>query len=121
MAVQRLGAEAVSEADNEPPQPTLPLTVESPIAWAEEFIDHEELRRYYKQKGIKCFACCAAEAETFAAGAKVHAGGPHGAFDPTSVVEELNALAKKHPFRQETAYNPGLFARVLEFLFPGKD
>ncbi|MBE7492999.1 MAG: hypothetical protein HS108_14755 [Planctomycetes bacterium] len=102
------------------PEPALPLTADSPIFWAEELIDHVELRRFYAERGIKCFACCAAEAETFAQGARVHAGGPFGAFDAAKLVEELNALARKHPFKPETAWNPGLFSRVLEFLFPAK-
>jgi len=104
----------------EPLQPSLPIKLDSPVFWAEELIDHVELRKFYAERGIKCFSCCAAEAETFEQGAKVHAGGPHGAFDPAKLVEELNALAKKHPFKPETAYNPGLLVRMLEFLFPAK-
>lgn len=111
----------MSEPQQDPPEPALPLTVDSPIFWAEELIDHVELRKFYKSRGVRCFACCAAEIETFAAGAKVHAGGPHGAFDAPGLVAELNALAIQHPFRPETAWNPGLIARVLEFLFPDKD
>jgi len=104
----------------EPPEPTLPLTVDSPIFWAEELIDHIELRKFYAQRGIKCFACCCVEVETFAQGAKVHAGGPYGAFDAAQVVQELNLLAKQHPFDAKTQYNPGLLARAMDFLFPSQ-
>lgn len=105
---------------DDPPEPSLPLTVDSPIFWAEELIDHNELRKFYAERGIKCFACCCVEVETFAQGAKVHAGGPHGAFDAAKVVDELNALARQHPFDPKTQYNPGLLARVIDFLFPDK-
>ncbi|MBX3473446.1 MAG: hypothetical protein KF754_03620 [Planctomycetes bacterium] len=107
-----------SPANDDPPAPSLPLKVDSPIFWAEELIDHVELRKFYTERGIRCFACCAAEAETFEQGSKVHSSGPHGSFDPAKLVEELNALAAKHPFKPETAYNPGLLARLMEFLFP---
>lgn len=117
MAVHRMSTEP---ADHEPPIPALPLKVDTPIFWAEELIDHVELRKFYAERGVKCFACCAAEAETFEQGSKVHSSGPHGAFDAAKLVEELNALAKKHPFKAETAFNPGLFTRVLDFLFPAK-
>jgi hypothetical protein len=110
----------MSEPAEDPPQPSLPMTVDSPIFWAEELIDHVELRAFYKAKGVKCFACCAAEIETFADGAKVHAGAPYGAFDAATLVDELNALAKRHPFSPKTAYNPGIFAKLLDLLFPGK-
>lgn len=109
-----------SSENDELAVPALPMKADSPIFWAEELIDHVELRKFYAERGIKCFACCAAEAETFEQGAKVHAGGPHGAFDPAKLVEELNALAKKHPFKPETAWKPGVIARVLDFLFPAK-
>lgn len=102
----------------EPPEPKLPLTVDSPIAWAELLVDNNELQRFYREKKVRCFFCCAAEAETFAQGAKVHAGGPHGAFEADKLVAELNELARKHPFREETAYNPSLWARLLGWLFP---
>jgi hypothetical protein len=111
----------MTDASNEPPEPSLPLTVDSPIFWAEELIDHKQLRAFYKQKGVRCFACCAAEIETFAEGAKVHAGGPHGAFDAAKLVDELNALAREHPFNPTTAYNPSLFAKALDLLFPNKE
>ncbi|MCC6465185.1 MAG: hypothetical protein IT463_07605 [Planctomycetes bacterium] len=101
-----------------PPEPKLPLTVDSPIAWAELLVDNDELQRFYKAKGVHCFFCCAAEAETFAQGARVHAGGPHGAFDAGKLVAELNELGRKHPFREETAYDPSLWARLLGWLFP---
>lgn len=106
--------------DAEAPEPTLPLTVDSPISWAEVFIDHVELRRFYEEKRVRCFACCAADAETFSEGARVHAGGPHGSFDPQKIVDGLNALAKTHPFRPETAFDPGILSRVLGWIFPSK-
>lgn len=110
----------MSQQADDPPVPRLPLTVDSPIFWAEELIDHQELRKFYREKGVRCFNCCAVEIETFAQGAKVHAGGPHGGFDAAKLVEDLNALAKKHPFSPATAWNPSLLARLLEFLFPAK-
>jgi hypothetical protein len=99
-------------------EPKLPLTVDSPIAWAEMFIDHKALRDYYDKHGIKCFDCCAAEKETFATGAKVHEGGPFGVFNPEKVVEDLNALAKQHPFDESTYAPQTLWRRVVDLLFP---
>jgi hypothetical protein len=110
----------MTEAAAEPAEPTLPLTVDSPIAWAEFLIDHAALRAYYDRQGIHCFNCCAAEAETFASGAKVHAGGPYGAFEPQKVVDELNALAKEHPFNPATYKRRTLMTRVLDILFPSQ-
>jgi len=120
MALQGLAAQGMSEETAQAPRPTLPLTVESPIAWAEFVIDHVELRKFYRERGVRCFDCCAAEIESIAKGAQVHAGGPHGAFDAAQLVADLNELAKKHPFSEATAYNPGLLARLLDFLFPSK-
>jgi hypothetical protein len=99
-------------------EPKLPLTVDSPIAWAEVLIDPKTLREYYDKQGIKCFDCCAAEKETFATGAKVHEGGPFGAFDPAKVVDDLNALAKDHPFDESTYEPRTLWRRVADLLFP---
>jgi hypothetical protein len=99
-------------------EPRLPLTVESPIAWAELLIDHKALREYYDKKGIKCFDCCAAEKETFAFGAKVHEGGPFGTFDAQKVVDDLNEIAKEHPFDPDTFVPRTLFRRVIDMLFP---
>ncbi|MBX3459413.1 MAG: hypothetical protein KF696_05500 [Planctomycetes bacterium] len=99
-------------------EPRLPLTVDSPIAWAEFLIDHAALREYYDKRNIKCFNCCAAEAETFAQGAKVHEGGPWGAFDAAKVVEDLNELAKQHPFDKSKYKPPSLWRSMVDLLFP---
>lgn len=107
----------MAEDSDEPIEPKLPLTVESPIAWAEFLIDREKLAEYYKSKGIHCLDCCAAEAETFEQGAKVHAGGPYGAFDAAEVVEELNALAKEHPFDPDKHVQKSLVQRVVDMFF----
>ena len=99
-------------------EPHLPLTVESPIAWAELLIDHTALREYYDKQGIKCFDCCAAEKETFAFGAKVHEGGPFGTFDAQKVVDDLNEIAKQHPFDPEKFVPRTLLRRMIDMLFP---
>jgi hypothetical protein len=98
-------------------EPKLPLTVDSPIAWAEFLIDRDALRDYYKSKGIRCLDCCAAEAETFAEGAKVHEGGPFGGFDAAVVVDELNALGAKHPVVPGKDKPRSLLARILDMFF----
>lgn len=108
----------MDEQDNDLAEPKLPLTVDSPIFWAEVLIDHKALREYYTKHGIKCFDCCAAEKETFATGAKVHEGGPFGAFDPKKVVDDLNALAKEHPFDEATYVPQTLLRRMVDMLFP---
>lgn len=100
--------------------PKLPLTIDSPIAWAEFLVDHAALREYYDKHDIKCFNCCAAEAETFAQGAKVHEGGQWGAFDAQMVVDDLNELAKKHPFDKAKYQPPSLLRSLLNLLFPDK-
>lgn len=105
------------EEANEPEEPKLPLTVESPIAWAEFLIDREKLIEYYKSKGIHCLDCCAAEAETFAQGAKVHEGGPFGGFDADKVVEDLNALGKEHPFDPDKHVQKTLAQRIVDMFF----
>ena len=97
-------------------EPKLPLTKDSPIAWAEFLIDNEKLKEYYTSKGIHCMDCCAAEAETFAEGAKVHEGGPFGGFDAEKVVEELNELGKEHPFDPKK-HVPKSFVRKLVDMF----
>jgi hypothetical protein len=91
--------------------------VDSPIVWAEYLIDHKALRKYYTENKIKCFDCCAAELETFAEGAKVHEGGPFGTFDPQKVVDELNELAKKHPFDEKTYVPQTLKRRLVDLFF----
>ncbi|MDC1142713.1 hypothetical protein OAU50_06450 [Planctomycetota bacterium] len=108
-----------TEHPDEDPTPTLPLTVDSPIMFAEALIDNVALKAYYKQHDIQCFYCCAA-AESFKDGAKVHEGGSHGAFDAEQVVKDLNELAKKHPYKEETAHDPRLFRRILDFMFPSE-
>ncbi|MCF6228220.1 MAG: hypothetical protein L3J82_06090 [Planctomycetes bacterium] len=99
--------------------PELPLTVDSPIWFADALICNRALRAYYKEHNIKCFDCCAAD-ETWAEGAKVHEGGPCGAFEPKQVVKDLNELAKKHPYKEETAFDPRLLRRILDFMFPSE-
>lgn len=100
-------------------EPKLPLTVDSPIAWAEVLIDHAALSAFYKEHGVRCFDCCAAEAETFAEGAKVHEGGPYGGFDAQKLVDGLNELAKQHPFDETKYVKPTLFRRAIDLLFSG--
>lgn len=100
-----------------PDEPKLPLTVDSPIAWTEFLIDHKALRAFYAERNVHCFDCCAAEAESFAEGAKVHEGGPYGTFDAQKLVEELNALAKQHPFDPKTHVDQTLLRRILDKLF----
>jgi hypothetical protein len=109
-----------SKENDDPGEPTLPMTVDSPIFWAEFLVDHDVLRDYYKEHGIKCFDCCAAEAESFAEGAKVHEGGPYGAFDPEQVVKDLNELAKEHPFDEKNFRPPTLTNKIIDFLFPSE-
>lgn len=99
-------------------KPRLPLTVDSPIAWAEALIDLDTLKAFYEKRNIKCFMCCAAEKETFAQGAKVHEGGPFGAFNAGKVVEALNELAKEHPLDESKYAKPTLTQRVMNLLFP---
>lgn len=106
---------AVPEID----EPKLPMTVDSPIIWAEYLIDHKALRAYYDKHDIKCFNCCAAEAETFAQGSRVHQGGPHGTFDAEQVVADLNALAKKHPLDPDKLEKPSILRSIAGTLFPG--
>ncbi|MHC4841769.1 MAG: hypothetical protein ACYTDT_12600 [Planctomycetota bacterium] len=108
-----------TEHPDEEPKPELPLTVDSPIMFAEALIDNVELKAYYRQHDIQCFFCCAA-AESFAEGAKVHEGGASGAFDPEKVVNDLNELAKKHPYKEATAHDPRLFRRIIDFMFPSE-
>lgn len=106
-----------SNKTEEPDEPHLPLTVDSPIYWAECLIDLDALRAYYREEGIKCYYCCASGAETFAQGAKVHEGGPWGGFDAEKVVRDLNELAEKHPL-DEAKYRPkGLLERLVGLVF----
>ena len=108
-------------SDENEREPSLPLKLTAPIALAEVLIDHEELRKFYKARGVHCFGCGAAEAETFAEGAEVHAGGPFGKFDAQKLVDELNELGKKHPYREETKIELTLTRQVVEWLFPSKE
>ncbi|MCZ7605675.1 MAG: hypothetical protein M5U25_06270 [Planctomycetota bacterium] len=109
----------MSDDDQLPEEPKLPLTVDSPIAWAEFLIDHDALRAFYSERNIHCFDCCAAEAETFGEGAKVHEGGPYGGFDAQKLVDGLNELAKQHPFDETKYVKPTLFRRAIDLLFSG--
>jgi hypothetical protein len=106
-----------SEENDAPEEPHLPLTVDSPIYWAECLVDHDALRDFYKEHGVHCFDCCATEVETFAEGARVHEGGPYGGFDPEKIVEGLNEIAQKHPFDESTYVERTLFRRVVDMLF----
>lgn len=107
-------------AENMSDKPKLPMTVDSPIFWAEALIDLDTLKAFYEKRGIKCFMCDAAAAETFAQGAKVHEGGPYGAFNAEKVVEALNALAKEHPLDESKYAKPTLAQRMLNLLFPSE-
>lgn len=107
------------EEDDTPLEPKLPLTVDSPIAWAELLIDHDALRAFYKERGVHCFDCCAAEAETFAEGAKVHEGGPYGGFDAQKIVDGLNELAKQHPVQESDLQPRSLLKRAIDLMFSG--
>jgi len=117
-----LMADSIEKASGDDERkPSLPLKLTDPIALAENLIDHEELRKFYKTRGVHCFGCGAAESETFAEGADVHAGGPFGKFDAQNLVDELNELGKKHPFREETKIELTLTRQIMEWLFPSKE
>jgi len=107
----------MADTVDEPEDPKLPLTVDSPIAWAEFLVDNEKLAEYYKANGIRCMDCCAAEAETFAQGAKVHEGGPYGGFDAAKVIEDLNALGKEHPFDPDKHVPKSLLRKIVDVFF----
>lgn len=109
-----------NENNDDPGEPTLPMTVDSPIFWAEELVDREVLKAYYKEHGIRCLDCCAAEAETFAEGARVHEGGTFGTFDPEKVVADLNKLAEEHPMDAEKYRRKPLLERIVGLLFPSE-
>lgn len=96
--------------------PELPLTVDSPIWFPEMLVDNPTLKAYYAEHNIKCFGCCAA-AETFKEGAKVHEGGPSGAFNAEKVVADLNELANKHPYKEETADDLSLRKKIIDLIF----
>jgi hypothetical protein len=96
------------------------MTVESPISWAEFLVENEALKAYYAKHNIKCFMCCAAEKETFAVGAKVHEGGRFGGFNAEKVVEDLNSLAKEHPYDPSKVVKPSLLRKLLDLLFPSE-
>jgi hypothetical protein len=100
-------------------KPKLPLEVDSPIVWAEELIDADVLKEYYAKHNIRCFLCDAALAETFAEGAKVHEGGPYGGFNAEKVVQDLNALAKDHPFDPAKAPKSGILKTLVDWMFSG--
>ena len=109
------------KSPSEPREPALPLKVEDPISFAEALIDHVELRKFYKSRGVHCFGCGAAESETFAEGAQVHAGGPYGRFDAQKLVDDLNELGKKHPYSNVTRIELSLTRSLLSWLFPSKE
>jgi hypothetical protein len=113
-------ADTRTEAPEEK-EPSLPMSIDDPIAFAEVLIDHVELRKFYKERNVHCFGCGAAEAETFREGAEVHAGGPFGRFDPQKLVDELNELGKKHPYSKETHIELSLTRSLLEWIFPSKE
>jgi hypothetical protein len=109
------------EKTSENREPSLPLTLDDPIAFAEVLIDHMELRKFYKARGIHCFGCGAAESESFREGAEVHAGGPYGRFDAQKLVDELNELGKKHPYSKETHIELSLTRTLMGWLFPSNN
>ncbi len=102
--------------DEESFEPKLPLKLDDPISNAEQLVDFETLKAYYREKNIQCLLCDAALAETFAQGAKVHGGGKWEAFDAEQIVRELNELAAKHPFRKEAVPDLSLLARIKAWL-----
>lgn len=87
------------QADHKPQ-----FTPDSLIVEAEEKIAFAALRSFYRERGIKCFYCPAAEVETFADGAKLHK------FDLDAHLAALNELAATHPFN---GVPEGWFARLL--------
>jgi hypothetical protein len=97
------------------------LTLDSAIIQAEELIAHDELRAFYKERGVRCFGCLAAEKETFAQGANVHAGGPFGGFDAAQIVAGLNELVRAHPFDPAQAHRPTLLKRLVDLVFPSEE
>lgn len=105
-------------ADEALHEPSLPLKAGDPVWFAEALICHRALRRFYDEKGIRCFGCNAAEAETFEQGAKVHESGGLGGFDAKALVAELNELARKNPYREETEYDPSLLRKLINLIFP---
>jgi hypothetical protein len=108
----------VSDDTPQDDTPKLPLTVDSPIFWAEELIENTALHAFYAEHGIRCFDCCAAFVETFKQGAEVHKGGPHGGFDPEKIVEGLNRLAADHPRPEDDGPKGliGLLKRLVRWL-----
>ncbi len=103
--------------NNEISEPKLPLKVDDPIHFAEQLVDFEALKAYYREKNIQCLLCDAALVETFAQGARVHGGGQWQAFDAQQVVNDLNDLAKAHPFRKESIPDTSLLGRLKAMLF----
>lgn len=91
-------------------QPFEPLTPDSLVVEAEERIDWTALKRFYRERGIKCLNCPAAEIENFRDGAKLHG------FDLDAHIQALNALALSDPFR---AYPPGPVRRFVRWLTGG--
>ena len=108
------------ESQDDSAKPSLPLTVDSPIWWAEELVEQKALKGFYRERSILCFICPAAEAETFKQGAAVHGSGKHDAFDADKLVEALNELAGKHPFDPETVEYDSLFRRLIGLIFPSE-
>jgi hypothetical protein len=68
------------------------FTAETRIFEAELAIDWDQLKAFYRERGIHCLNCPAAEIESFADGAKLHK------FDLDDHLASLNRLAKEHPF-----------------------
>lgn len=82
-----------------------PLGAETLIFEAEERISWDALKAFYKERGIKCLNCPAAEVETFAEGAKLHK------FDLDEHLAELNQLMLDRPF---DGYPKGWFGSLID-------
>ncbi len=84
------------------------FTPDSLIYEAELAVDWESLKQFYRERGIHCLNCPAAEIETFADGAKLHK------FDIDRHLQELNRLAAEKPFTGFPApWWSRLFGRLL--------
>ena len=92
---------------DQPPRDTLPFTADTLIVEAEQHVDWKTLKTYYRNKGIKCYLCPAAEIETFAQGAKIHK------FDLEHNLAELNRLAREAPLMDPP---PGMWSAFGRWL-----